>query len=50
VPADDNLSDRLFVSHLFLEALENLKMALPPTSVERRRELRAMRKQLKGEI
>ncbi len=49
VPADDKLTARLFVSHIILETLDDLKMTLPETTSERREELRAMRKQLDSE-
>jgi len=49
VPADDKLTARLFVSHIILETLEDLKMTFPETTSERREELQAMRKQLDSE-
>ncbi len=49
VPADDKLTARLFVSHIILKTLEDLKMTLPEPTSQRREELQAMRKQLDGE-
>ncbi len=47
VPADDKENARLIVSRIVLDALEDLKMAYPKTTAKRRRELKAIRKQLK---
>lgn len=46
VPADDKHSARLFVSHIILEAMEELKLAFPEPSPERRAELLSMRQRL----
>ena len=46
VPADDKENARLIVSQIVLDALGGLKMAYPKTSAERRRELKAIQKQL----
>jgi PPK2 family polyphosphate:nucleotide phosphotransferase len=46
VPADDKENARLIVSQIVLDALKDLKMAYPKTTVKRRRELKAIRKQL----
>ena len=46
VPADDKKNARLLVSQIVLDALEGLGMAYPETTAKRRRELRAIRKQL----
>ena len=46
VPADDKKNARLLVSQIILDALAELKMAYPKTTAQRRRELRAIRKQL----
>ena len=46
VPADDKQNARLIVSHIVLDALEDLKMAYPKTSDERRKELLTIRKRL----
>ena len=48
VPAYDKLPARLFMSHIILETLEKLNMAFPEMKSERRKELQAMRKQLKA--
>jgi hypothetical protein len=48
VPADDKKNSRLIVSQIVVEALEDLKMAYPETSAQRRRELLAIRKRLAG--
>jgi PPK2 family polyphosphate:nucleotide phosphotransferase len=47
VPADDKATSRLIVSAVLLETLKGLKMRYPQTSPARRRELLAIRKQLK---
>jgi PPK2 family polyphosphate:nucleotide phosphotransferase len=49
VPADDKENTGLIISRIVLEALEELKMAYPKTSPERRRELQAIRKKLVNE-
>jgi len=46
VPADDKENARLIVSQIVLDALNDLKMAYPKTTAERRRELKSIRKQL----
>ena len=46
VPADDKENARLIVSQIVLDALDDLKMAYPKTTAERRRELKSIRKQL----
>lgn len=46
VPADDKKNARLLVSQIVLDALADLKMAYPQTTAQRRRELRAIRKEL----
>jgi PPK2 family polyphosphate:nucleotide phosphotransferase len=47
VPADDKDDARLIVSRIVLDALSDLKMAYPKTTVKRHAELEAIRKQLK---
>jgi PPK2 family polyphosphate:nucleotide phosphotransferase len=49
VPADDKQNTGLIISRIVLDALEGLKMAYPKSSPERRRELRAIGKQLTKE-
>jgi len=46
VPADDKQNARLIVSRILLDTVEDLKLSYPKTSAARRRELRALRKQL----
>jgi PPK2 family polyphosphate:nucleotide phosphotransferase len=46
VPADDKENARLIVSHIVLDAFDELKMSYPPTSEARRQELQAIRKRL----
>jgi len=46
VPADDKGNARVIVSQIVLDALNDLKMAYPKTTGERRRELSAIRKRL----
>jgi PPK2 family polyphosphate:nucleotide phosphotransferase len=46
VPADDKENARLIVSQIVLDTLDDLKMAYPKTSTERREELLAIRKRL----
>jgi len=46
VPADNKENARLIVSRIVLDTLENLKMAYPKTTKDRRRELLSIRKQL----
>jgi PPK2 family polyphosphate:nucleotide phosphotransferase len=48
VPADDKKNARLIVSRIIIDALKGLKMAYPKTTPERRRELEAIRKELRG--
>lgn len=48
VPADDKLSARLIISRVVIETLEALKSSYPVMDAKRRRELRAIRAQLKG--
>ena len=46
VPADDKENARLIVSQIVLDALDNLKMAYPETTAERRKELKSIRELL----
>jgi len=46
VPADDKENARLIVSQIVLDTLEDLKMAYPVVSEDRREELQAIRKEL----
>jgi PPK2 family polyphosphate:nucleotide phosphotransferase len=46
VPADDKENARLIVSQIVLDTFEGLKMSYPKTDAKRRRELKAIRKQL----
>lgn len=46
VPADDKENARLIVSHIVLDAFDELKMSYPETSDARRRELLAISKKL----
>lgn len=46
VPADDKENARLIVSQIVLDTLEELEMAYPKTSTERRQELLSIRRQL----
>lgn len=46
VPADDKENARLIVSQIVLDTLDELKMAYPKTSEERRKELLSIRRQL----
>ena len=46
VPADDKRNTRLIVSRIVLDTLDSLELSYPKTSAARRRELRALRKQL----
>jgi PPK2 family polyphosphate:nucleotide phosphotransferase len=46
VPADDKLNARLIVSGIVRDSIEALRMNYPKTTTARRRELRALRKQL----
>ena len=48
VPADNKLNARLIVSRIVIETMKRLKIGYPKSSRGRRRELRAMRKQLGG--
>jgi len=47
VPADDKHNARLIVSRVLLDTVEALRLSYPKTSAARRRELRALREQLK---
>jgi PPK2 family polyphosphate:nucleotide phosphotransferase len=46
VPADDKENARLIVSRIVIDTLDDLRMAYPEVSAERRRELRKIRKRL----
>jgi PPK2 family polyphosphate:nucleotide phosphotransferase len=46
VPADDKLNARLIVSRVVLDTIKALRLSYPKSSSGRRRELRALRKQL----
>lgn len=46
VPADDKENARLIVSQIVLDTLDDLKVAYPKTTAERRKELLTIRKQL----
>jgi PPK2 family polyphosphate:nucleotide phosphotransferase len=46
VPADDKENARLIVSQIVLDTLEELEMAYPTTTTERRQELLSIRRQL----
>ena len=46
VPADDKMNMRLIVSQIVLDAMDELKLSFPQPSVQRKRELRALRRQL----
>jgi len=46
VPADDKYNARLIISRVVIETLEGLKMSYPKMTGARRRELKAIRKQL----
>jgi PPK2 family polyphosphate:nucleotide phosphotransferase len=46
VPADDKENARLIVSQIVLDTFEGLQMSAPKVTVERRKELRAIRKRL----
>jgi PPK2 family polyphosphate:nucleotide phosphotransferase len=46
VPADDKENARLIVSRIVIDAFKELKMAYPKTTPKRRRELKAIRKEL----
>ncbi len=48
VPADDKENARLIVSHIVLDALEDLEMSYPETTEKRQEELLAIRKQLEN--
>lgn len=48
VPADDKLNARLIVSRIVIEALKGLRMAYPKVTPGRKRELKAIRRQLGG--
>ncbi len=47
VPADDKKNARLIVSRIVLDTLEGLAMSYPKTTAAHRKELLAIRKQLK---
>lgn len=46
VPADDKVNARLIVSRIVLDAFEAMQMSYPVVTLERKRELHAIRKQL----
>jgi polyphosphate kinase 2 (PPK2 family) len=46
VPADDKKNARLIISQILLDTFNELEMAYPKTTAERRGELKAIRKQL----
>jgi len=46
VPADDKHNARLIISRIILDTFESLDLAYPKVGKERRKALRAMRKQL----
>jgi polyphosphate kinase 2 (PPK2 family) len=46
VPADDKENARLIVSQIFLDMLNELKMAYPKTTAKRRRDLKSIRELL----
>lgn len=46
VPADDKKNARLIISQIILDTFNSLEMAYPKTTAKRRRELKAIRKQL----
>jgi PPK2 family polyphosphate:nucleotide phosphotransferase len=46
VPADDKQNTRLIIPEIVLKALQDLKMAIPKSTMARKRQLHAMRKQL----
>jgi PPK2 family polyphosphate:nucleotide phosphotransferase len=48
VPADDKENARLIVSHLVIDALEELGLGYPKVTEARKRELQEIRKQLEG--
>jgi PPK2 family polyphosphate:nucleotide phosphotransferase len=48
VPADDKQNARLIVSRIILDTLQGLKMTYPKTTARRRKELLAIRRQLRG--
>lgn len=48
IPADEKESCRLIVAQIILQTLEDLKMAYPETTPQRREELLEIRKQLEG--
>jgi PPK2 family polyphosphate:nucleotide phosphotransferase len=47
VPADDKLNARLIVSRIVLDTIEALQLSYPASSAARRRELQALRRQLR---
>ncbi|HLN49221.1 MAG TPA: ADP-polyphosphate phosphotransferase, partial [Steroidobacteraceae bacterium] len=46
VPADDKLNARLICSQIMLDTVAELRLSFPKTTPQRRRELKALRKQL----
>ena len=46
MPADDKKNARLIISQILLETMEQLEMSYPKVSSGRRRELKAIRKDL----
>jgi PPK2 family polyphosphate:nucleotide phosphotransferase len=48
VPADDKLNARLIVSRIVLDTVASLRLSYPKTTAARRRELRALRRQLQS--
>jgi PPK2 family polyphosphate:nucleotide phosphotransferase len=48
VPADDKLNARLIVSRVVIDALKDLDLHYPVVTKERRKELHAIRRQLRG--
>jgi PPK2 family polyphosphate:nucleotide phosphotransferase len=49
VPADDKLNARLIVSRVVIDALKDLDLHYPVVTKERRKELHAIRRQLRGQ-
>jgi polyphosphate kinase 2 (PPK2 family) len=47
VPADDKENARLIVSQIVMDSLDGLKLSYPETTPKRKRELRAILKELK---
>ncbi len=48
VPADDKENARLIISHLVIDALQELELGYPKVTEARKRELQEIRKQLEG--